>query len=118
MPLTGTSRSITPLRSLSSATASLTGSGDRVLARGLVAEFELVHADVVLGIELAAVDFVVQFGGEFTLGDVVAGEIARIRIEGAEFHVAENSSPNLYKRRAEQIDFADDGHRGKCIHSP
>ena len=51
----------------------------RVLALGLVAEFELIDDDVMLRIELAAVDLVVQLGGQLALGDVVARELSRNR---------------------------------------
>ena len=106
---------MTPLRSLSRATASLTGSDHRVLARGLVAEFELIDDDVVLRIEFAAVDLVVQLRGELALGDVVARELAGIRIEDAQLDVAKAHRQIGVERRAQEVDLTGDRYRRERI---
>ena len=43
------------------------------------------------GLELAVLDVIVQIGGQLALRDVVAGELARIRIEGRQLDVAGSS---------------------------
>ena len=85
---------------------------------GFVAEFELLDDDVMLRVELAAVDLVVQFRGQLALADVVARELARIGIERAEFDVAKAHRHVGIQRRTQHIDFAGDGHGREGIHRP
>jgi hypothetical protein len=87
------------------------GQGHGILAVGLVAEFELIDHDVMLGIELAVIHFVVQLGSELALGDVVARKLAGIGIEGGELHIAEIQRHIDVQRSAEHIHVAGNGYR-------
>src|SRR6188508_498810 len=73
------------------------------------APFELLYADIVLCIELAVADLVMQLGGQSTLGDVVSGKYTRIRIEHRQRDVLELHADVGIPVEGEGLDRAADG---------
>ena len=84
----------------------------RILARGLVAEFELIDAQMMLRVERPTHDVVMQVGAELALGDVVAGKFARIGIEDAELDVVE-AEREIRVEGAAETHLSGDRHRSK-----
>jgi hypothetical protein len=68
-----------------------------------------------LGVELAAIDLVVQLGRQLALGDVVAGEFSGIGIEDAQLHVAKAQVKVGVQRSAQHVDFTGDRDRRELI---
>ena len=88
----------------------------RVLTRRLLAEFQLIDDDVVLRIELAAFDLVVQFGRELALGDVVSGEFSGVRVEDAKLDIAKTQFQIGVHRRAQNVDFSVERYRRELVY--
>ena len=100
VPLTGTSRLMAPSTSFSSEVASFIGRVTASFAFGGFAPFELVDANVVLSVELAVLDLVLEFGRERALGDVVAGELAGVRVEDGSEMFSNLSPTSVWRSKA------------------
>ncbi len=116
LPVTGSPMRMTPLRSLSRATASRRGSLVACGLGDLIAELQLIDDELVIGIELAVVQLVVQVGIERAARDLVAREAHRIGSHAGELESAERHLDVAVGRGGEEIHHAADVDRGITIH--
>ena len=114
-PVSGRSRSITPWRSCSSATARRTGS---LVASGLsvfVAEGQLVDDDLVARVELAVgVDLVGHVDAELAALDRVAGVLGRIRRQARQLDVGGLGRDVQCRRHHRRVDRRRRSPAGRC----
>ncbi len=79
-----------------------------LLARGRLAPFELIDADVMLGFELAILDQVLEVRRERALGDVVPGEASGIGVEHGQRNVLEFQADIGVPVEGEELNLARD----------